>query len=104
MAARATWKGYLKISLVNIPIKVFIMNNGYLGMVRQWQELLHDGRYSQSYSAALPDFVKLADAYGLPGMRVDTLEQVGPAMDAAERDARLGTWHRAVERSRAWES
>ena len=46
------------------PVKIFILNNEYMGMVRQWQELLHGGRYSQSYSEALPDFVKLAEAYG----------------------------------------
>jgi len=58
----------------NLPVKIFILNNQYMGMVRQWQELLHGGRYSQSYSEALPDFVKLADAYGAVGFRVD---QVG---------------------------
>ena len=47
-----------------LPIKIFILNNEYMGMVRQWQELLHGGRYSDSYSEALPDFVKLAEAYG----------------------------------------
>jgi acetolactate synthase I/II/III large subunit len=57
-----------------LPIKVFILNNQYMGMVRQWQELIHGGRYSESYSAALPDFVKLADAFGGVGFRVD---QVG---------------------------
>ena len=46
-----------------LPIKIFILNNEYMGMVRQWQELLHGGRYSESYSEALPDFVKLAEAY-----------------------------------------
>jgi acetolactate synthase I/II/III large subunit len=46
-----------------LPIKIFILNNEYMGMVRQWQELLHGGRYSQSYTEALPDFVKLAEAY-----------------------------------------
>ena len=46
-----------------LPIKIFILNNEYMGMVRQWQELLHGGRYSQCYSEALPDFVKLAEAY-----------------------------------------
>ncbi len=51
-----------------LPVKVFILNNEYLGMVRQWQELLHGGRYSQSYSAALPDFVKLAKAFGAHGI------------------------------------
>jgi acetolactate synthase-1/2/3 large subunit len=54
-----------------IPIKVFIMNNGYLGMVRQWQELFWDGRYSQVETGDYPDFVKLAEAYGATGMRFD---------------------------------
>jgi acetolactate synthase-1/2/3 large subunit len=52
-----------------LPVKIFILNNEYMGMVRQWQELLHEGRYSQSYTAALPDFVKLAEAYGAHGIR-----------------------------------
>ena len=47
----------------DLPIKIFILNNEYMGMVRQWQELLHGGRYSHSYSEALPDFVKLAEAF-----------------------------------------
>jgi acetolactate synthase-1/2/3 large subunit len=51
------------------PVKVFILNNEYMGMVRQWQELLHGGRYAESYTAALPDFVKLAEAYGAHGIR-----------------------------------
>ncbi|MBB4039336.1 acetolactate synthase-1/2/3 large subunit [Microvirga flocculans] len=55
----------------NLPIKVFILNNEYMGMVRQWQELLHGGRYSQSYSESLPDFVKLAEAYGAVGIRCE---------------------------------
>ncbi len=54
-----------------LPVKVFILNNSYMGMVRQWQELLHGGRYSQSYSEALPDFVKLAEAYGGVGIRCE---------------------------------
>ena len=45
-------------------MKIFILNNQYMGMVRQWQELLHGGRYSESYTDSLPDFVKLAEAYG----------------------------------------
>ena len=52
-----------------LPVKVFILNNQYMGMVRQWQELLHGGRYSESYSAALPDFVKLAEAFHGTGLR-----------------------------------
>jgi acetolactate synthase I/II/III large subunit len=54
-----------------IPIKVFIMNNGYLGMVRQWQELFWDGKYSHVDMGEFPDFVKLAEAYGVTGMRFD---------------------------------
>jgi acetolactate synthase-1/2/3 large subunit len=56
----------------DLPIKIFILNNEYMGMVRQWQELLHGGRYSHSYSEALPDFVKLADAFGCLGLRAET--------------------------------
>jgi len=52
-----------------LPVKIFILNNQYMGMVRQWQELLHGGRYSNSYSEALPDFVKLAEAYHAKGIR-----------------------------------
>jgi acetolactate synthase-1/2/3 large subunit len=55
----------------DLPIKIFIINNEYMGMVRQWQELLHGGRYSHSYSEALPDFVKLAEAYGCVGIRAE---------------------------------
>ncbi len=54
-----------------LPVKIFILNNEYMGMVRQWQELLHGGRYSESYSDALPDFVKLAEAFGATGIRCD---------------------------------
>ena len=56
----------------SLPIKIFILNNEYMGMVRQWQELLHDKNYSESYTAALPDFVKLAEAYGCVGIRAET--------------------------------
>ncbi|MFJ5487707.1 acetolactate synthase 3 large subunit [Hansschlegelia beijingensis] len=54
-----------------LPIKIFILNNEYMGMVRQWQQLLHGSRYSNSYSEALPDFVKLAEAYGATGLRCE---------------------------------
>ncbi len=54
-----------------LPIKVFILNNQWMGMVRQWQELIHGGRYSHSYTAALPDFVKLAEAFGGVGLRAE---------------------------------
>jgi acetolactate synthase-1/2/3 large subunit len=54
-----------------LPVKIFILNNEYMGMVRQWQELLHGGRYSHSYSHSLPDFVKLAEAYHCVGLRAE---------------------------------
>ncbi len=54
-----------------LPVKVFIINNQWMGMVRQWQELLHGERYSQTYSESLPDFVKLAEAYGARGLRAE---------------------------------
>ena len=60
----------------DLPIKIFILNNEYLGMVRQWQELLHGCRYSHSYSASLPDFVKLAEAYGGVGIRAQTPDEL----------------------------
>jgi acetolactate synthase-1/2/3 large subunit len=60
----------------HLPVKVFILNNEYMGMVRQWQELLHGGRYSESYSAALPDFVKLADAFHAKGLRAKTVDEL----------------------------
>ena len=53
----------------NLPIKIFILNNQYMGMVRQWQELLHEKNYSESYSEALPDFMKMAEAYGCKGIK-----------------------------------
>jgi len=59
-----------------LPIKAFIVNNQYMGMVRQWQELLHGGRYAESYTASLPDFVKLAEAYGLTGLRATKPNEV----------------------------
>ena len=57
-------------SQYRLPIKVFILNNEYMGMVRQWQELTYESRYSNSYSDSLPDFVKLAEAYGWKGIRI----------------------------------
>ena len=59
-----------------MPVKVFILNNQYMGMVRQWQELLHGGRYSESYTEALPDFVKLADAFHGVGLRATSVDQL----------------------------
>ena len=63
-----------------LPVKIFILNNEYMGMVRQWQELLHGGRYSESYSEALPDFVKLAEAYGGVGIRCSDPAQLDAAI------------------------
>jgi acetolactate synthase-1/2/3 large subunit len=57
-------------SQYRLPVKVFIINNEYMGMVRQWQELTYESRYSNSYSDSLPDFVKLAEAYGWKGIRI----------------------------------
>ena len=62
----------------NLPVKMFIINNEWMGMVRQWQELIHGGRYSESYSASLPDFCKLADTFGMTGV---------VAQDAGDLDA-----------------
>ncbi len=59
-----------------LPIKIFILNNQYMGMVRQWQELLHEKNYSESYTEALPDFVKLAEAYGCVGIRASKPEEL----------------------------
>ncbi len=59
-----------------LPVNIFILNNRYMGMVRQWQELLYGGRYSESYSDSLPDFVKLAEAYGAKGLRATSPDDV----------------------------
>ncbi|HET9147956.1 MAG TPA: acetolactate synthase 3 large subunit [Acetobacteraceae bacterium] len=71
-----------------LPVKIFILNNEYMGMVRQWQELLHGGRYSESYSSALPDFVKLAESFHATGLRassIDELDDVIRAMLASDQ-------------------
>jgi acetolactate synthase-1/2/3 large subunit len=65
-----------------LPVKVFILNNQYMGMVRQWQELLHGSRYSESYSEALPDFVKLAEAFHGVGMRATSVDQLDDVIRA----------------------
>jgi acetolactate synthase-1/2/3 large subunit len=67
----------------HLPIKVLALNNRYLGMVRQWQEFFHGNRFSESYMDALPDFAKLAEAYGHIGMRIDNPSDVEPAMKEA---------------------
>ena len=67
----------------NTPIKILSLNNRYLGMVRQWQEVEYEGRYSHSYMDALPDFVKLAEAYGHVGMLIERPQDVEPALREA---------------------
>jgi len=67
----------------NIPVKIAILNNGYLGMVRQWQELFYKKRYSATTLSGNPDFVKVAEAYGVMGIRVEKTEDVRPAIDKA---------------------
>ncbi|MCM3388385.1 biosynthetic-type acetolactate synthase large subunit [Ureibacillus chungkukjangi] len=67
----------------NLPVKVVIVNNGALGMVRQWQELFYDGRYSQSLMPVQPDFVKLAEAYGVKGYRINTLDEAHTILEEA---------------------
>ncbi len=69
----------------NTPIKIINLNNKYLGMVRQWQEIDYEGRYSSSYMDALPDFIKLAEAYGHVGMQITRPEDVEPALREARR-------------------
>jgi acetolactate synthase-1/2/3 large subunit len=63
-----------------LPVKIFILNNQYMGMVRQWQELLHGGRYAESYTHSLPDFVKLAEAYHAVGIRCDKPDELDDAI------------------------
>ncbi len=65
------------------PVKVINLNNQYMGMVRQWQEFSYESRYSQSYMETIPDFVKLAEAYGHVGMHIDKPEEVRPALEEA---------------------
>lgn len=67
----------------NLPVKIIILNNGVLGMVRQWQELFYEKRYSQSVFQSQPDFVKLADAYGIPGFSVSTEEEASARIEEA---------------------
>ena len=69
-------------SQFRLPIKVFILNNEYMGMVRQWQELTYESRYSNSYSDSLPDFVKMAEAYGWKGIRIESEDQLDEGIRA----------------------
>jgi len=68
------------IAQYKLPVKVFILNNRYMGMVRQWQELLHGKRYSESYMDGLPDFVKLAESFGLKGVRATSPDELDGAI------------------------
>ena len=74
----------------DLPIKVFILNNQWMGMVRQWQQLLHGERYSHSYSDSLPDFVKLAEAYGALGLRAEHPDELDAKIQADDRHAAPG--------------
>ena len=65
----------------NLPIKIFIINNQWMGMVRQWQELIHGSRYSESYTDSLPDFIKLADSFGIKGIRAEKMDQLQSVID-----------------------
>ncbi|MFQ5900875.1 MAG: biosynthetic-type acetolactate synthase large subunit [Thermodesulfobacteriota bacterium] len=67
----------------HLPVKVAILNNGFLGMVRQWQELFYDNRYSSTCIQVAPDFVKVAEAYGAVGLRATKQEEVGPVIEEA---------------------
>ncbi len=67
----------------DLPVKIVCLNNGALGMVRQWQDMQYSSRYSHSYMESLPDFVKLAEAYGHVGMRIERLEDLKPMMAEA---------------------
>jgi len=66
----------------DVPVKIVLCNNGYMGMVRQWQELIHGGRYSHSYNASLPDFVALARAFGWGAARVERPQDLDAALAA----------------------
>ena len=65
-----------------LPVKSFILNNSYMGMVRQWQEFFHGNRYSESYMDSLPDFVKLAEAFGAVGLRAESVDEVDDVIKA----------------------
>ena len=65
----------------NLPIKIFIINNQWMGMVRQWQELIHGSRYSESYTDSLPDFIKLADSFGIKGIRAEKMNELQNVID-----------------------
>ena len=82
-----------------LPVKSFILNNSYMGMVRQWQDFFHGQRHSQSYMDALPDFVKLAEAFGAVGLRAETIDQLDGVIEAALRSDRPVIADIVVERA-----
>lgn len=91
MVACVTGEGSIQMNIQELstcqqerlPIKIILLNNRYLGMVRQWQEFFYEERYAESYIDALPDFVKLAEAYGHVGMTIDKPQDVEPALREA---------------------
>ena len=68
-------------SQYRLPVKIFVLNNEYMGMVRQWQELTYESRYSNSYSDSLPDFVKLCEAYGWKGIRIENASDLDAGIE-----------------------
>ena len=82
-----------------LPVKIFILNNQYMGMVRQWQELLYGGRYSESYTDSLPDFVKLAEAYGAAGLRATKPDEVDDVIKEMLSNDRLTIVDVAVDQT-----
>ena len=72
----------------NLPLNIINLNNGYLGMVRQWQEFFYEERYAMTYNQSLPDFVKLAEAYGHVGVRIDKPSDVEGALREAVKDTK----------------
>jgi acetolactate synthase-1/2/3 large subunit len=87
----------------HLPVKIVNLNNRYMGMVRQWQEFFHGNRYAESYMDALPDFVKLAEAYGHVGMKIEKPADVEGALREALRDEgspRLHGLHHRPDRER----
>ena len=74
ISGEALFNEYARASTIvqyKLPVKIFILNNQWMGMVRQWQELNHGSRYSESYTDSLPDFVLLAESFGIKGLRVE---------------------------------
>jgi len=73
------------IKQYRLPVKVMVLNNHYMGMVRQWQEMFHGNRHSESYMEALPDFVDLAESFGIKGMQIKNLSELDKGIEAMIR-------------------